>query len=423
MYFAPVVTEHEFPALVRRFTEITGWKPWRKRFEWLQAGLGQSVAMPYFWRERFELELTFATSHKRYRLTGKYSTKNITIEQQRLLSFLAVVVRSYERLGQLGKNSLRGMLLDSLKNDDGLAPLAYEMKIVAHLLNQGFDVTYHDLETGGNFDYLAVKDDLKIEIECKFVTGDIGRQIHKRRLYQFGEYVIPKLNSVLTRVSGGIFVQIRIPGRLYGHEKQHSVICKHVLRAIENPGSPLVFEENTVSATTFDLESSPFHRLAPEELRQEHIEGFTSRTFGISNKNMLILFRPGRHALIVALESTKEDKVLTGIHKRLKKSAAKQFSGNLPAMLCCHLADLSEAELLSLQYKGDEGIGLDYMTADLITRRPQLLAVTYTAPGNIAYERMTVGQFEHQSQREVGPTYTLRNPHHSLASDLRYSIF
>ena len=352
MYFAPVVTEHEFPALVRRFTEITGWKPWRKRFEWLQAGLGQSVAMPYFWRERFELELTFATSHKRYRLTGKYSTKNITIEQQRLLSFLAVVVRSYERLGQLGKNSLRGMLLDSLKNDDGLAPLAYEMKIVAHLLNQGFDVTYHDLETGGNFDYLAVKDDLKIEIECKFVTGDIGRQIHKRRLYQFGEYVTPKLNSVLTRVSGGIFVQIRIPGRLYGHEKQHSVICKHVLRAIENPGSPLVFEENTVSATTFDLESSPFHRLAPEELRQEHIEGFTSRTFGISNKNMLILFRPGRHALIVALESTKEDKVLTGIHKRLKKSAAKQFSGNLPAMLCCPSGRLERSGALESSIQG-----------------------------------------------------------------------
>ena len=151
MYFAPEVTEHEFPALVRHFTEVTGWKPWQKRFEWIETGLGQSVAMPYFWRERFELELAFASVHKRYRITGKYPRKNITIEQQRFLSFVAVVVRCYNRLSQRGRNRLRGMLLDSLKSDYGLAPLAYEMKIVAHLLNRGFDVTFHDLETGGKF--------------------------------------------------------------------------------------------------------------------------------------------------------------------------------------------------------------------------------------------------------------------------------
>ena len=206
---------------------------------------------------------------------------------------------------------------------------------------------------GENFDYLAVKDDTKVEIECKFVTADIGRQIHRKRLYQFGEYVTPKLNSALVRVSGGIFVHVRIPGRLHGHEKQHSAISDHILRAIENPDAQLVSEEITVSVSTFDLESSPFHRLAPEDLRQKHIDQFMSSSFGISNKNMLILFRPRRHALIVALQSHKEDKVLTGIHKQLKDSAAKQFSGTLPAMICCHLADLSEAELLSLQYKDD----------------------------------------------------------------------
>ena len=423
MYFAPEVTEHEFPALVRRFTEITGWKPWQKRFEWIEAGLGRSVAMPYFWRERFELELAFASLHKRYRITGKYPRKNITIEQQRFLSFVAVVGRCYNRLSQRGKNRLRGMLLDSLKSDYGLAPLAYEMKIVAHLLNRGFDVTFHDLETGGNFDYLAAKDDIKIAIECKFVTADIGRQIHRKRLYQFGEYVTPKLNSALARVSGGIFVHVRIPGRLHGDEKQHSVISEHIFRTIENPDAQLVFEENTVSVTTFDLESSPFHGLAPEELRQDHIDHFASSRFGISNKNMLILFRPGKHALVVVLQSHKEDKVLTGIHRQLKDSAAKQFSGTLPAIICCHLADLSEAELLSLQYKDDGGTGLDDMTSSLIIRRPQLLAVTYTAPGSITYERMTVGRNEQESQREVGPTYTLRNPYHPLADDRRYSIF
>ena len=423
MYFAPEVTEDEFPVLVRRFKEITGWQPWQKRLTWLAAGLGQSVAMPYFWRERFELELAFASVQKRYKVTGKYPRKNITIEQQRLLAFMAVVVRCYKRLNQRGKKRLRGMLLDSLKSDYGLGPLAYEMKIAAHLLNRGFDVTFHDLETGGNYDYLAVKDDLEIEIECKFVSGDIGRQIHLKHLYQFSEYFSPKLGTALARISGGTFVHVRIPGRLYGHEKQHSAISEQVLYAIENQSRQLQFGENRVSVSGFDLESSPFERFRSEDLRKEHVDHFVSSNFGIENKNMLILFRPRKHAIIVALQSNKEDKVLAGIHRQLKDSAGKQFSGSLPAMFCCHLADLSEGELLSLQYEDDQGIALDHMTSDLIVRRPQLLAVTYTAPGSITHERMTVGQFEQQSQREVGPAYTLRNPSHPLAGDERYSIF
>ena len=423
MYFQPEVTEYEFPSLIRRFKEITGWHPWEKRLTWLQAEIKKSVAMPYFWRDRFELELAFATIHRRYKVTGRYPKKNLTVEQQRFLSFVAVMVRCYERLSQPGQKRLRGMLLDSLKSDYGLGPLAYEMKIAAHLLNRGFDVMFHDLETGGSYDYLAVKANLQMEIECKFVTGDIGRQIHLKRLYQFGQYFTPKMHALLHRTCGGMLIHVTIPGRLHGRESQHASITEQVLSAIGVQDHQLQFEENHVSVSEFVLESSPFSRMRPESLRKDHVDQFVFNNFGIENKNMLILFRPGRHAVIVVLQSDKEDRVLTGIHRQLKDSASRQFSGTLPAILCCHLADLNEADLLSLQYKGDEGIGLDYMTSDLIHRRPQLLAVTYTAPGSIACERVTLGVFEQESQRERGPAYTIRNSTHPLATDGRYSLF
>ena len=139
---------------------------------------------------------------------------------------------------------------------------------------------------------------------------------------------------------------------------------------------------------------------------------------------MLILFRPRRHAVIVVLQSLNIDKVLPGIHRQLKDSAGKQFSGDLPAILCCHLSDLDAEDLLELyQYRDEQGTGLDYMTTDLILRRPPLLAVTYTAPGGIAREPMMIGSFEQQSQRERGPAYTIRNPNHPFAEDARYSLF
>ena len=163
MYFPPEVTDKELPSLIRRFKEITGWSPWQKRLTWLEAGVKRTVAMPHFWRERFELELAFAAMHKRYKVTRRYPTRNLAIDQQRFVSFVSMLVRCYERLNQRGQNRLRGMILHSLKTDYGLAPLAYEMKIVAHLMTKDFDVTFHDLETGGGYDYLATKDDVQIE--------------------------------------------------------------------------------------------------------------------------------------------------------------------------------------------------------------------------------------------------------------------
>ena len=189
MYFPPQVTDQELPGLIRRFREITGWPPWKKRLTWLEDGVKSAIAMPYFWRERFELELAFATIQKQYKTTGRYPRKNLTIDVQRFLSFVSMLVRCYEKLGQLGQRRLHGMLVDSLKSDYGLAPLAYEMKIAAHLMSKGFDVTFHDLESGGGHDYLAVRDDMQIEVECKICiwrhwkTDSLEASLSVRRIY------------------------------------------------------------------------------------------------------------------------------------------------------------------------------------------------------------------------------------------------
>ena len=423
MNFPPEVTDQELPSLIRRFKGITGWSPWQKRLAWLEAGVKQTVAMPNFWRERFELELAFAAIHKRYNVTRRYPRRNLTIDHQRFFSFVSMLVRCYERLNQRGQNRLRGMILDSLKTDYGLAPLAYEMKIAAHLMTKNFDVTFHDLETGGGYDYLAARDDVQVEIECKFVSGDIGRQIHLKRLFQFGEYVTPQLQALLSRIRGGIFVHITITGRLHGREEQHASISEQMSNAIAAQEGQFEFSDSHISVSRFALENSPFETRSPQFLRRQDVDQFVSHHFGVENKNMLIIFRPHSHAIIVVLQGSKEDRVLTGIHRQLKESARKQFTGNLPAVICCHLADLHEHELMSLRFKEDHGLGLDYMTSDLIVRRPQLLAVTYTAPGSLAHEPVLIGNLEQQSHRERGPAYTIRNPNHCFAEDSRYILF
>ena len=69
------------------------------------------------------------------------------------------------------------MLVDGLQSDKGLLPLQHEMTTITHLLLNGFNVTCHDLENNGGFDFLASRDGVEVEVECKMVSGDIGKQL------------------------------------------------------------------------------------------------------------------------------------------------------------------------------------------------------------------------------------------------------
>ena len=73
-----------------------------------------------------------------------------------------------------------------------------EMATAAHLMRRHCDVEFHDLETGGGFDFLANRAGATLEVECKMVSGDLGRQIHRKRVLELQE----RLQRVVTLRSG-----------------------------------------------------------------------------------------------------------------------------------------------------------------------------------------------------------------------------
>ena len=104
-------------------------------------------------------------------------------------------VQVHARLTTQGKRRLAGALQSSLEKEHGLGPLTFEIKVAAHLISRGFQIEFHDLEAGGGYDFLAISGSTKIEVECKHVSADIGRQIHRRALYDLGGVLFPKFGE------------------------------------------------------------------------------------------------------------------------------------------------------------------------------------------------------------------------------------
>ena len=423
MYILPELESRQFTRQFRQFISITGWQPWKRRLDWLKEQVRCNTAMAHYLVDRFELELALSDIYKRRKSTGKYVVKEEVAAEYRFLSIACMLPLVYGRLNSVGQNRMKGMLLDASKSDYGLGPLAYEIKVATHLMTLGFDVEFSDLEGNANYDFLATNGDVCMEVECKFISADVGKKIHRKRLFQLGGVLEPKLRQFLGNPDTGLLIRLTLPDRLHGNEQQHIELSSLVCGAIAEKKMSHTNGMNHVEMQEFDLVNSPFCDHNPGKLVQADVEKFLLEQFSLDNKNVLAVFGRGQGAIIVVIESEKEDAVVNGILSQLKKAAKRQFSGSLPAILCCHMADITEGELLGLGNGDENATGLDQMTTDLIIARPQLWCVAYTASGSIHQRRVDDGVLSQTMLREHGPAYAIANPFHPLAGDSRYNIF
>lgn len=418
------VEERELPSMLERFVRIVEWGQWSDRLDWLEREVRRDSGMQLFWWERCGLELAFSSVWRRYRTRRRLSSvDSMAAEELRFLGFATSLVHCYEGLSGGGKKRLKGMLRDATNRDHGLGPLAHEMFIATHLAGRGYEVGFHDLESGSGFDLLASKDGVRVQVECKHISGDIGRQIHRKDLYGLADRVSPRMLSHLGNLNTGLFVRLTLPGRLHSREDVQKGLCALLGRAMVSGLGRSEEHECRVDVQEFNVSRVAVGWASAGGVDRGRIAAALARHFGLVNKNVLVYVQPGKSAIVVAVESQVEDRVLAAIHRMLRESSKKQFDSGLPAILCCHLAEVTEEQLGGLRDKGERGIGLDYMTSDLLNRRPNLHSVTYTGQGRVREKLVGKGPKVQRSIGETGPTYTIKNGHHAMAGDQRLSAF
>ncbi len=297
--------------------------------------------------ERFGLELAFDEVKVHLRNTGRPIWPPQTAEQYRLYSFLSMLARVHQRLGEKGKHTLSGSMQSALSGDSGLGPIALEMRVAADLMHKGFDVSFADLEKGGGgHDFLATRDGSAIEVECKHISGDVGRKVPRHVLFKLMGTLAPILKAVTANPDQGVFVEVLLTDRLESSLEQH--------RAIRDAISAALAENRLIENQGCRANVERFHPREIPALRQverldraqleNSVGTFAYERFKAETKNVIAFWSPKSGVALISIKSDKPDGVLMRIFRRLREDAAQQFTGELPAMLFVHFADLSQED-------------------------------------------------------------------------------
>lgn len=427
MHFVPEAVPAELPALLRRFVDITGRKPWQKRFDSFRQQIQRNPLIENHFLEKYPLELEMEAAWALLESGGCFELPKSTA-QAALYSFVAMTARVHQRLSQAGSHRLAGMIRSSLSEPCGFAPLQYEMTMAANLMHRGLDVEFYDIEHGGGPDFLAIRDGLEVEVELKTVSGDVGRKVHRPRLYQLAEHLYPAMNTALSRETDGHLVRVILPDRLDGSDAQMQDLRDQIAEVLMAHSSKPGIEPFEIDYMTFALEGGPFERPSFGPWTGVGVREFVKELVGNDNENILMVVSPGRTAVVVTVESRKNDSVMKSIQRTIKDAAKRQLTGTRPGVILVNLNDVTDGELLELakaDHSGDP-TALQIATSQLLHRADwrHVHTLAYSVPGHVVQSsEPSSDSILLSSVQQMGSTYVFKNPTHPLVRDPRMSLF
>src|SRR5664280_1433796 len=138
MLFDPTFDLTRTQPQLRELISLVGEAVWRQRVEQLLRLGGHSPAQEKIVRDYHWLEIVLGLLA--FDPLGGEQTGRREVGELVALQFAAALTEVNRRLSPKGQKALRGRLLDSLKAENGLAPLHLEMEMGMLLLGEGFEI-------------------------------------------------------------------------------------------------------------------------------------------------------------------------------------------------------------------------------------------------------------------------------------------
>jgi hypothetical protein len=254
------VTPAEWPIYYRQFLSIIGERKFKPRMKALKQAM-KKKGMRQYVGERLPLDLAMLHVWEEY-ISGRPLTwPPRTAHHYRLLSFVVMIVKLHRKLDGAAKKRLVGELNKSLDQEEGLGPFAFEMRAATGFMSLGCDVDFVDIQGRHQFDYIVTKDEFITEVECKYISADIGRKITQKKFHQLVDHFDSTFLRLLQSVDGGIYVGIKIPGRLEASDPELDVLLKQVQEAILKQEKSISTEGAEVFVKPFEVPDGMLSRL------------------------------------------------------------------------------------------------------------------------------------------------------------------
>lgn len=407
------VSGPEFWALFERFENAIGKSLWHKRVRDIRSEIrGNSYLKDYLLLEnRIVLVLADYSAHmEKTRIAPAINIQDPA--QYEAVSLVTQFVRLTESADEATVRKLEGRMRGCIKNPSDLNAFAFELETAAELQRRGSIV--HQPQ-GGSYDWLAERDGLSFEVECKLISYEKGRQVHFRAALVTSHLVKQAIGKMLDGLSNGLLVRITVPGRYPDSFRDRQQIAQLARQAIVSAGdieSPFA----RISLRNFD--AKPFYE-SGNRWQIGDVKKFLESQFGIRRQHAIALGTRNKGVLLIVNESGTRDDLVGETMSTLRDAARNQLSGTRPGVLCVRLEATTLAELNEIAAEADGKPSLMRLRVNKLFESSALKNVVwiiFSANGNV--EAHSEGTYS-----LINGAYGFWNPISPIRDDPRLRLY
>lgn len=223
--------------------------------------------------------------------------------------------------------------------------LRLELQAATHFTRRGKHVTWHRENNSGTFDLLI--DDLGpsgLEVECKSISDNKGRRIHRLDALNFWGEVWTDISSVAQHLHTGMAVVLTVPYRLPAEPEQRTALAREVVSEIAAGTGASLSDGADLRVQNFDPDPV---KAAIEGDRRAMRTAIDVAT-GTTNREAALYGTPAGGLMAFVMQSAVEDDVLNQVFATLNDSASRQFTGQRGALFWVALQGIDAEQLMSV---------------------------------------------------------------------------
>ena len=223
--------------------------------------------------------------------------------------------------------------------------LRLELQAATHFTRRGKHVSWHRANNAGTFDLLV--DDLGpsgLEVECKSISDNKGRRIHRLDALNFCGEVWKDISSVAQHLHTGMAVVLTVPYRLPADHDQRAALAREVVSQVVAGTGAKLSDGSDLRVQNFDPDQVKAAVGGDRQAMRSAIDVAT----GTTNREAALYGTPGGGLLAFVMQSAVEDDVLDQVFATLNDSASRQFTGQRGALFWVALQGLDAEQLMSV---------------------------------------------------------------------------
>jgi len=228
----------------------------------------------------------------------------------------------------------------------------FELRIAWHFYLKGYKPEWHDDDSRQHSEFVLHTPKCDIDVECKTISVDMCRQVHRQDFYRLADALIPAVSDLGYAGRIDIILGRRLP-------RNHiEALTAQIVQAVQSAAGLgcIDIDNGTISLNLREPHNSNI------DLHEEYVrfhESLPDWTHGV----MASLTPKGpRDPLQVTLKSDQPDKVLDGIYKKLKTAMSNQLNRSMPGLVICFLEGIEDLRELA------KDSGLQLVTSKLLNK-------------------------------------------------------